>query len=509
MPNAAMPFARYFNTGYGVPNPQAEGATGRTLPGMVPASTARRAVAQGPLALARSGGALPGMSGGAAETINALGQPNSGLGITADKPSGTSFDLGGGGPGSTGAAPAGLGSSNSTIGSSRGPAPSAEMGTETPTAGPQLSSFSPFAGHAARAAAKTAAQVAAAQGKANAGQVGMALAGNLVAGVPMMAADFVTDLAGKAYGGIKANQRQGMIARGEEPGAIVSNLAEQIENQPIISDPMSALFGWGKEQLSSLFSRDPLTPLGMERTENLRSNMKNMALDQMALDISKGQLAAEKQAESGLTAGQEQGVQATAADVVSSVYGWAGPGSFGGPGGGGGGYGGGDTSDAPGSAGVEGGSSAGVSGGDGGGGGGDTSGDAGSAGVEGGSSAGTAGGGGGTIICGALRDAGLMDDATWAADQAFGSRLRAEDPDALRGYHAWARPVVRAMKASPLVLKVVWFLARPWAREMACRAGVGNGSRVGRLMLRLGLPACRAIGRCARRRAEAEAGAVA
>lgn len=102
-----------------------------------------------------------------------------------------------------------------------------------------------------------------------------------------------------------------------------------------------------------------------------------------------------------------------------------------------------------------------------------------------------------------------MDDATWAADQAFGRRLRAEDPDALRGYHAWARPVVRTMKASPLVLRVVWFLSRPWAKEMARLSGVGNGSRVGRLMLRLGLPACRAIGRCARRRAEAVAGAVA
>jgi hypothetical protein len=102
-----------------------------------------------------------------------------------------------------------------------------------------------------------------------------------------------------------------------------------------------------------------------------------------------------------------------------------------------------------------------------------------------------------------------MDEATWAADQQFGRRLLAEDPDALSGYHAWARPVVRMMKASPLALRVVWLIARPWAKEMARLSGIGDGSRVGRLMLRFGLPVCRAIGRCARRKAEAEAGAVA
>jgi hypothetical protein len=31
MASTAMPFARYFNTGFSVPNPQAEGATGRTV----------------------------------------------------------------------------------------------------------------------------------------------------------------------------------------------------------------------------------------------------------------------------------------------------------------------------------------------------------------------------------------------------------------------------------------------------------------------------------------------
>jgi len=102
------------------------------------------------------------------------------------------------------------------------------------------------------------------------------------------------------------------------------------------------------------------------------------------------------------------------------------------------------------------------------------------------------GGGGGKIICTELYRQGLLDEATYRADQAFGATM---DPLVMRGYHLWAPTVVRLMRRSRVVTMAVAAVARPWAREMACRMGVrADGSLVGAWLMAAGIPLCRALG---------------
>lgn len=98
-----------------------------------------------------------------------------------------------------------------------------------------------------------------------------------------------------------------------------------------------------------------------------------------------------------------------------------------------------------------------------------------------------AGPGDSTVICTELHRQGLMDDATFARDDAF---ARAVDPDVRRGYLRWALPVVRGMRRSRAFTRLVWFVARPWAREMAY-----GDSVIGRVIMRVGVPLCRLLGR--------------
>jgi len=87
---------------------------------------------------------------------------------------------------------------------------------------------------------------------------------------------------------------------------------------------------------------------------------------------------------------------------------------------------------------------------------------------------------------------GLLDEATYRADQAFGATM---DPLVMRGYHLWAPTVVRLMRRSRVVTMAVAAVARPWAREMACRMGVrADGSLVGAWLMAAGIPLCRALG---------------
>jgi hypothetical protein len=114
------------------------------------------------------------------------------------------------------------------------------------------------------------------------------------------------------------------------------------------------------------------------------------------------------------------------------------------------------------------------------------------AGDMGGSGGGGGDGGGGTVICTELYLRGLIGSEHYDADIAFGKSLPFEVID---GYHLWARPVVRLMKRSPLAMKIVYAVARPWIAEMVYRqAGIGKGSVIGAAMLFIGIPICHAIG---------------
>lgn len=103
------------------------------------------------------------------------------------------------------------------------------------------------------------------------------------------------------------------------------------------------------------------------------------------------------------------------------------------------------------------------------------------------------GGDGGSLICTELRRQGLMDDATWQADEQFGSYVSRE---VRSGYQLWARPLARGMTRSRLLTNVVACLALPWAREMAYLMGARRrGSLLGRFLMFVGLPLCTALGR--------------
>lgn len=102
------------------------------------------------------------------------------------------------------------------------------------------------------------------------------------------------------------------------------------------------------------------------------------------------------------------------------------------------------------------------------------------------------GGGGSSVICSELRRQGLMDDATWRADELFG---RAQSAATRAGYYVWARPIARGMARSWLLTAVVASIALPWAREMSYRMGARpSGSLVGRIVMAIGLPLCTYLG---------------
>lgn len=131
----------------------------------------------------------------------------------------------------------------------------------------------------------------------------------------------------------------------------------------------------------------------------------------------------------------------------------------------------------------------------------------GDAGVSGGPAAGTsggpgvgdggggAGGGGaaGTVICTELKRQGYLDACVWTADAEFG---RMQSRATRAGYHLWAAPVARGMARSRVLTVVVASLAVPWAKEMAFQMGVRpHGSRLGRVVMAIGLPLCTFLGR--------------
>ncbi|KKU98300.1 MAG: hypothetical protein UY28_C0004G0038 [Candidatus Amesbacteria bacterium GW2011_GWB1_48_13] len=108
----------------------------------------------------------------------------------------------------------------------------------------------------------------------------------------------------------------------------------------------------------------------------------------------------------------------------------------------------------------------------------------------------TSGGGGGimgTVICTELYRQGLMDEDTYQADLEFGQTL---SPEILAGYHRWAIPLANAMRRSRLVTWLVVPLALAWAKEMQARVThEGNRSVMGQILLKIGLPICRWLGR--------------
>jgi len=103
------------------------------------------------------------------------------------------------------------------------------------------------------------------------------------------------------------------------------------------------------------------------------------------------------------------------------------------------------------------------------------------------------GGGGDKVICGELNHQGIMDDATYQGDLQYQREHVHNFTKA--GYLLWARPLVKLMRRSKIVTKIVTPPAMAWAKEMAKRSvGHGNGSVAGKIMLFTLAPVCTVLG---------------
>lgn len=111
---------------------------------------------------------------------------------------------------------------------------------------------------------------------------------------------------------------------------------------------------------------------------------------------------------------------------------------------------------------------------------------------------GMVGGGGAadSVICTYLNKIGMLDDITYAADSLAGQLIKEFDKDAYDGYYVWAEPLVRRMEGSLGLTRVVSWFAIPWAKEMSYIMGhKKKGSILGKLVMNIGLPVCRFIGK--------------
>lgn len=98
------------------------------------------------------------------------------------------------------------------------------------------------------------------------------------------------------------------------------------------------------------------------------------------------------------------------------------------------------------------------------------------------------------VICNEAHRQGLLPDDIHAADELYGALAHKTDPYLISGYHAWAYLVVRVMRRHRWFAVCTSAIARPVARELAYRVGVGRGSIVGKVLLATFSPICRLIG---------------
>jgi hypothetical protein len=104
---------------------------------------------------------------------------------------------------------------------------------------------------------------------------------------------------------------------------------------------------------------------------------------------------------------------------------------------------------------------------------------------------------GGTVICTELHRQGLLPHDVYRADKRFGLKLMREDRDVIKGYHFWAKPVVKYMQKSKVFTYVVHkSVGEAWAKEMAVMGGLdGIGTLRGKILVKFGIPVCRFIGK--------------
>ena len=112
----------------------------------------------------------------------------------------------------------------------------------------------------------------------------------------------------------------------------------------------------------------------------------------------------------------------------------------------------------------------------------------------------------GTVLCSLLYRRGYLPQEIWEQDHKFGIWMSENDPDVFNGYHSWAVPMVDWIEKGSLLSKVYFHgWVRPftgaWAQHIAHRMEPKKykDNKVGRLMLNIGVPLCRSIGKLMRR----------
>jgi hypothetical protein len=96
-------------------------------------------------------------------------------------------------------------------------------------------------------------------------------------------------------------------------------------------------------------------------------------------------------------------------------------------------------------------------------------------------------GDGGTVLCTVLHEKGIMPDKMYMADSEYGKSL---SQDVIDGYHVWAITVAGWMTKSELFLKIMSVPVMSWGKHMA-----GQRTFFGTICEKIGVPACRLIGR--------------
>ncbi len=101
--------------------------------------------------------------------------------------------------------------------------------------------------------------------------------------------------------------------------------------------------------------------------------------------------------------------------------------------------------------------------------------------------------GGPSVICTELHNMGLMGEETYKIDIEY-----AHDnfsPEVIRGYQAWAIPIVRAMRNSPEAVESAKFMVDAFMEEINYRRGEKEeGNEIGALFLERGVPLFERIG---------------
>lgn len=100
----------------------------------------------------------------------------------------------------------------------------------------------------------------------------------------------------------------------------------------------------------------------------------------------------------------------------------------------------------------------------------------------------------GTVICTELHRQGIMSDEVYKKDVAYGLKLKEVSPETFEGYQVWAKYVAKWMSKSKIITAIIKPFGMAWANNMA-----GNKNLLGTLILKVGIPTCKIIGKIYRR----------